>query len=49
MDMYKTGYQRSMIHDKVNYFRDSDFWQDYNIIEPTESLDKAVLRLLKKY
>ena len=41
--------QRDAFFDKVNYFRDSDFWQDYNIIEPTESLDKAVLRLLKKY
>lgn len=41
--------QRDAFFDKVNYFRESDFWQDYNIIEPTESLDKAVLRLLKKY
>lgn len=41
--------QRDAFFDKVDYFRDSDFWQDYNIIEPTESLDKAVLRLLKKY
>ncbi|MBR6194130.1 MAG: carboxypeptidase-like regulatory domain-containing protein [Prevotella sp.] len=41
--------QRDAFFDKVDYFRDSAFWQDYNIIEPTESLDKAVLRLLKKY
>lgn len=41
--------QRDAFFDKVDYFRDPTFWQDYNIIEPTESLDKAVLRLLKKY
>ena len=40
--------QRDAFFDKVDYFRDPAFWQDYNIIEPTESLDKAVLRLLKK-
>lgn len=41
--------QRDAFFDKVDYFRDPDFWQDYNIIEPTESLDKAVHHLLKKY
>ena len=41
--------QRDAFFDKVDYFRDPAFWQDYNIIEPTESLDKAVLRLLMKY
>ena len=41
--------QRDAFFDKVDYFRDPDFGRDYNIIEPTESLDKAVQRLLKKY
>ena len=41
--------QRDAFFDKVDYFRDPTFWQDYNIIEPTESLDKAIERLLKKY
>ncbi len=41
--------QRDAFFDKVDYFRDPTFWQDYNIIEPTESLDRAVNRLLKKY
>ena len=41
--------QRDAFFDKVDYFRDITFWQDYNIIEPTESLDRAVHRLLKKY
>ena len=40
--------QRDAFFDKVDYFRDPAFWQDYNIIEPTESLDKAIHRLLKK-
>ena len=26
---------------------DTDFWKDYNIIEPTESLEKAVKKLRK--
>jgi hypothetical protein len=41
--------QRDAFFDKVDYFRDPDFWRDYNIIEPTESLDKAIHRLLKRY
>ena len=41
--------QRDAFFDKVDYFRDPAFWQDYNIIEPTESLDRAVHHLLKKY
>ena len=41
--------QRDAFFDRVDYFRDPLFWQDYNIIEPTESLDRAVHRLLKKY
>lgn len=39
---------RDMFYDKVEYFKDPAFWEDYNIIEPTESLDKAVNRLLKR-
>ena len=35
--------------DKVDFFLDPDFWEDYNIIEPTETLDKAVNRLLKRH
>ena len=40
--------QRDAFFDKVELFRDPAFWQNYNIIEPTESLDRAVHRLLKK-
>ena len=41
--------QRDAFFDKVDYFRDPEFWSDYNIIEPTESLDRAIHRLLRKY
>ena len=41
--------QRDAFFDKVDYFRDPDFWRDYTIIEPSESLDKAINRLLKRY
>lgn len=40
--------QRDAFFDKVDYFRDPTFWQDYNIIEPSVTLDKAVNRLLKR-
>ena len=40
--------QRDAFFDKVDYFLDPTFWQDYNIIEPTETLDRAIHRLLKK-
>ena len=38
--------QHDAFFDKVDYFRDSTFWKDYNIIEPNESLDKALNKLL---
>jgi hypothetical protein len=41
--------QRDAFFDKVDFFRDPLFWQNYNIIEPTESLDRAVHKLLKKF
>lgn len=33
------------LYDRSQYFEDSDFWKDYNIIKPTESLEDAVDRL----
>lgn len=36
-------------YDKVEYFLDPDYWSNYNIIEPSESLDKAIKRLVSKY
>ena len=36
------------LYDRVEFFNDSTFWQQYNIIEPTESLEKGIERLKKK-
>ena len=33
---------RDRFFDRVQYFEDPSFWEDYNIIEPTETLDKAI-------
>ncbi len=41
--------QRDAFFDRMEYFLDADFWKAYNIIEPTERLDKAVGRILKRY
>lgn len=35
-------------YDHDEYFKDDSFWEDYNIIAPTENLDKAIDRILKK-
>lgn len=34
-------------YDRVDFFLDPNFWEDYNIIEPTSTLDKAIDRLIK--
>jgi hypothetical protein len=39
--------ERDTFNDAVEDFSDPDFWGDYNIIEPTESLERAVGRLKK--
>lgn len=41
-DAYST---RSSLYDTATYTADDDFWSGYNIIEPTESLEKAVKKL----
>lgn len=43
-----TFFQRDAFFDKVAYFEDPDFWHDYNIIEPSESLEQAIDKLRKK-
>jgi len=40
---------RDSYYDKVEYFLDPEYWSSYNIIEPSESLDKAIKRLVSKY
>ncbi len=37
------------LDDKVTDFYDEDFWGQYNIIEPTESLERGVKRLMRQY
>ena len=39
---------RERFYDRVEYFDDPGFWADYNIIEPTESLENAIDRLRKR-
>ena len=34
-----------LFSDEAEQNWDEDFWKDYNIIEPTESLEKAVAKL----
>ena len=36
-------------YDKVEYFMDPEYWSNYNIIEPSESLDKAIRKLVSPY
>ena len=40
---------RDSYYDKVEYFLDPEYWRNYNIIEPSESLDKAIKRLVSRY
>ena len=40
-------YSSDYLMDKALEFQDPDFWKDYNIIEPSESLEHAIGRLRK--
>ena len=40
---------RQSLSHEVALYQDEDFWSNYNIIEPTESLENAVNRLKKQY
>ncbi len=41
--------QNQTLSDKISNFSDQNFWKAYNIIEPTESLESAVVKLKKQY
>jgi len=46
---YKVSFKSNQsLSDKVADFADEDFWGNYNIIEPTESLESAVSKLRKQ-
>ena len=34
--------------DKVSSFTDKEFWGDYNVIEPDQSIESAIRRLSRK-
>lgn len=40
--------RKEVFYDSVIEYWDEDFWKEYNIIEPTESLESAVNKLKKK-
>ncbi len=45
---YKESFrQTSVLSDKVSNFYDENFWEGYNIIAPSESLESAVTKLKK--
>lgn len=37
--------ENQSLSDKIENFSDSEFWENYNIIEPSESLEKAINKL----
>lgn len=41
--------KNQVLSDDASFFYDKDFWGDYNIIKPDESLEKAVNRLKKMH
>ena len=46
---YKDSFkQQDVFYDVVEEYWNEDFWKDYNIIEPTESLESAVKKLKKQ-
>lgn len=42
-------HQRDMLYTQLQDFADPDFWQDYNILLPSESLEHAFRRIKKTY
>lgn len=40
--------ERDVLMNTIDNFSDADFWKDYNIIEPTETLEKAINKLKKQ-
>lgn len=39
---------RDILSQKVTDFTDDDFWEDYNIIEPDQSIDNVIRRIVRK-
>ena len=47
IDRKESFRSHDVLADKTQMYADPDFWKDYNIIEPTESLEHAIDRLKK--
>ena len=47
IDRKESFRSNEVLADKTQLYFDADFWKDYNIIEPTESLEHAIGRLKK--
>lgn len=39
---------KDILSDKVSDFADENFWEDYNIIEPDQSIDAIIKRIVRK-
>ncbi|MDO9679927.1 MAG: carboxypeptidase-like regulatory domain-containing protein, partial [Bacteroidales bacterium] len=39
---------RDIMSAKVNDFTDENFWEDYNIIEPDQSIENVISRIIKQ-
>jgi hypothetical protein len=46
--MSETAGFSDILTDQVDYFKDDNFWGDYNIIKPDESIEDAIAKLNKK-
>ena len=47
---YKERYKRSQVLEELVYvFFDQDFWGEYNIIEPDQSIESAIRKLNRKF
>lgn len=40
--------ENDILYDRLANFEDTDFWEQYNILEPTESLEHSINKLIKK-
>ena len=39
---------RDILSNRVAAFTDEDFWEGYNVIEPDQSIDQAIRRIIRQ-
>ena len=39
---------KDILSDQVSAFTDDNFWEDYNIIEPDQSIDVVIKRIIRQ-